>query len=41
MELIRSLIFVPGNRPNMPERARSFDADVISERYQCLLISPG
>lgn len=29
MELIRSLIFVPGNRANMLERARSFDADVI------------
>ena len=29
MELIRSLIFVPGNRPNMLERARSFDADII------------
>ncbi len=29
MELIRSLIFVPGNRPNMLERARSLDADII------------
>ena len=29
MELFRSLIFVPGNRPNMLERAISFDADVI------------
>ena len=29
MELIRSLVFVPGNRANMLERARSFDADVI------------
>ena len=29
MELIRSVIFVPGNRPNMLERALSFDADVI------------
>ena len=29
MELIRSLIFVPGNRANMLERARSFNADVI------------
>ena len=29
MELIRSLIFVPGNRANMLERARSFDADII------------
>ncbi len=29
MELLRSLIFVPGNRPNMLEKARSFDADVI------------
>ena len=29
MELIRSLIFVPGNRENMLERARSFDADII------------
>ena len=29
MELIRSLIFVPGNRANMLERARAFDADVI------------
>ncbi len=29
MELIRSLIFVPGNRKNMLERARSFGADII------------
>ena len=29
MELLRSLIFVPGNRPNMLERALCFDADVI------------
>ena len=29
MDIIRSLIFVPGNRENMLERARSFDADVI------------
>lgn len=29
MELIRSLIFVPGNRANMLERARSFNADII------------
>ena len=29
MELFRSLIFVPGNRPNMTERAISFDADII------------
>ncbi len=29
MELIRSLIFVPGNREHMLERARSFDADII------------
>ena len=29
MELLRSLIFVPGNRPNMLERARTFNADVI------------
>ena len=28
-ELIRSLIFVPGNRANMLERARSFSADII------------
>ena len=29
MELFRSFIFVPGNRANMLERARSFQADVI------------
>ena len=29
MELLRSLIFVPGNRANMLERALSFKADVI------------
>ena len=29
MELIRSLVFVPGNRANMLERARSFEADII------------
>lgn len=29
MELLRSLIFVPGNRPSMLERARSFNADII------------
>ncbi|MDA0263700.1 MAG: CoA ester lyase [Chloroflexi bacterium] len=29
MELLRSFIFVPGNRANMLERARSFKADVI------------
>ncbi len=29
MQLLRSLIFVPGNRPNMLERARSFSADII------------
>ena len=29
MELLRSLIFVPGNRPNMLERARTFNADII------------
>ena len=29
MDLFRSLIFVPGNRPNMLERAISFDADII------------
>ena len=29
MELLRSLIFVPGNRPNMLERALNFDTDII------------
>ena len=29
MELLRSLIFVPGNRRDMLEKARGFDADVI------------
>ena len=29
MELLRSLIFVPGNRPSMLERARTFNADII------------
>ena len=29
MQLLRSLIFVPGNRPNMLERARTFSADII------------
>ncbi len=29
MQPIRSLIFVPGNRASMLERARSFDADII------------
>ena len=29
MELLRSLIFVPGNRPNMLERARTFNADAV------------
>jgi citrate lyase subunit beta/citryl-CoA lyase len=29
LELLRSLIFVPGNRANMLERARSFNADII------------
>jgi citrate lyase subunit beta/citryl-CoA lyase len=29
LELLRSFIFVPGNRANMLERARSFNADVI------------
>ena len=29
MELMRSVIFVPGNRPNMLERAQAFPADVI------------
>ena len=29
MELLRSLIFVPGNRQDMLEKARDFDADVI------------
>ncbi len=29
MDLLRSLIFVPGNRSNMLERALGFDADVI------------
>ncbi len=29
MELLRSLIFVPGNRPNMLERALNFPADII------------
>ncbi len=29
MEILRSLIFVPGNRANMLEKARHFDADVI------------
>ena len=29
MELFRSLIFVPGNRSNMLERAITFDADII------------
>ena len=29
MELLRSLIFVPGNRRDMLEKAREFDADVI------------
>ena len=29
MELLRSLIFVPGNRANMLERARDFNADII------------
>ena len=29
MNLLRSIIFVPGNRPNMLERARSFTVDVV------------
>ena len=29
MELLRSLVFVPGNRANMLERATGFAADVI------------
>lgn len=29
MDLLRSLIFVPGNRPNMLERALDFEADII------------
>ena len=29
MDLLRSLIFVPGNRPSMLEKARQFDADVL------------
>lgn len=29
MELLRSLVFVPGNRPNMLERALSFPADIV------------
>ncbi len=29
MELIRSLVFVPGNRANMLERAKDFQADII------------
>ena len=29
MELLRSLVFVPGNRFNMLERARAFSADII------------
>ena len=29
MELLRSVIFVPGNRPNMLERAKEFTADII------------
>ena len=29
MELLRSLIFVPGNRPNMLERAKNFKADIV------------
>ena len=29
LELLRSLIFVPGNRPNMLERALDFEADII------------
>ena len=29
MELLRSVIFVPGNRPNMLERALAFAADVV------------
>ena len=29
MELLRSLIFVPGNRADMLDKARAFDADVI------------
>ena len=29
MELLRSLIFVPGNRANMLERALGFEADII------------
>ena len=29
MELLRSLIFVPGNRANLLEKARDFPADVI------------
>ena len=29
MSLLRSVIFVPGNRPNMLERALDFAADVV------------
>ena len=29
MQLLRSLIFVPGNRANMLERALEFNADII------------
>ena len=29
MQLLRSLIFVPGNRANMLERALGFNADII------------
>ena len=31
MELLRSLIFVAGNRPNMLERAPEFNPDVVRE----------
>ena len=29
MDLLRSLIFVPGNRPNMLERAKNFKTDIV------------
>ena len=29
MELMRSLVFVPGNRANMLERALGFNADIV------------
>jgi hypothetical protein len=29
MDRLRSVTFVPGNRPNMLERVRAFNADII------------